>query len=158
LISRRTTAAPMAEKFTWTGVIKETKVDSKKKVRASKAKSYQDFCDDLYNMGDLLSCYIFDTMGNVRGKQYGKIEVTEDLKQHFAEIAAVIWGGLKSVEPVGGSINFVDANFENFKILGIPMPALDIGILAVIPVELDSLAMKERILDYVRFWKGTWTK
>jgi hypothetical protein len=119
---------------------------------ASKEGSAQSLCDEIFNLGDMLACYIFGQDGSILGTHAGEIEVDEQLKTSFGGIAAVVWGGLKRVEDVGGPINFVSAVYRNFKIVGIPFPGLKLGVLATVPVSVDALYLKERVTDFMAYW------
>jgi len=80
----------------------------------------QDLCDGIVKLGDILACYVIDRDGRALGSNFGELDVDENLRKNYSNIAAQIWGGLSQVEGLGGDIEFVVAKFTNFKILGIP--------------------------------------
>ena len=113
---------------------------------------FQDLCVDLFKLGDMLACYIFDSKGNVAGREFGSMEVDEELKTRFAEIAAVIWGGLARVEVIGGQLKSVTADYVNFRIVGIPNLKLRIGVILVLGHDVNAATMKERATDYLNYY------
>lgn len=113
--------------------------------------SHQALCEDIAKMGDVMACAAFDSHGNVRGTDFGELEVDDQLKSQYSEIGAVIWGGIKRAEALGGPLDHVTVQFERFKILGIPIPKSKSALLVTLSLEVDSLKMRDRILDYLMY-------
>ena len=112
----------------------------------------QDLCDEIQKMGDILACYAVNKQGKLLGANYGLVEVDDELKKDFANLAAGVWSSLERVTGIGGRITMVSAIFENFKILGLPVEGTNTAILLTIDTKLDSFVMAARINEFVAYW------
>ena len=112
----------------------------------------QNLCDEIFTFGGLLACYVVDSNARVMGMNTGEMDLGEDLEKSFGAITGVIWGGLKKVEPLGGPISLVSADFEYFRIVGVPIPNASFSVLLVASLETDPHGLKARVLAFVKHW------
>jgi len=112
----------------------------------------QDLCDEIQKMGDILACYAVNKDGKLLGANYGLVEVDDELKREFSNLAAGVWSSLDRVTGIGGRIKMVSAIFENFKILGLPVEGTNVAILLTIETKLDSYVLADRVNEFVEYW------
>jgi len=117
-----------------------------------KGNDLQDLCDEVFSLGGLLSCYIVDERANVRGRNTGEMDLGDALDKSFGAITGVIWGGLKQVEPLAGPVSMVAADFEYFKIIGVPVSDTSFSILLVATLETDPHVLRAKVLGFVNNW------
>src|SRR5450756_2186375 len=107
---------------------------------ASKAEAighpinFKDLANEISEIEGVISCTIINYHGATKGRTNGEVQYDAELKDRAGEIAAVVWGGLKRVEPIGGPLKSVTAEFENFQIIGTPIPKTRIAILVTVPL------------------------
>jgi hypothetical protein len=125
---------------------------------ASKAEAighpinFKDLANEISEIEGVISCTIINYHGATKGRTNGEVQYDAELKDRAGEIAAVVWGGLKRVEPIGGPLKSVTAEFENFQIIGTPIPKTRIAILVTVPLTVDRAYMKERVTSYTQYW------
>jgi len=144
-------------KFTWKGKFTgptTPSIEPQKPPQPKKVKTEQELCDELFAMGDLLSCHIFSMDGEILGTNYGDIPVGDDLKETFGNIAAEVWSDLRKAEIIGGPLLLTTTTYQNFKIMGIPFPESGVGILAVVEEKVDAMYLKDRIVEFVKYWNS----
>ena len=112
----------------------------------------QDLCDEIQRMGDILACYAVNKEGKLLGANYGLVEVDDELKKEFSDLAASVWSSLDRVTVIGGRIKMVSAIFENFKILGLPVEGTNTALLLTIETKLDSFVLAARVNEFVGYW------
>jgi len=114
--------------------------------------NFKDLAKEISEIDGVIGCTIINYHGAVKGRTNGDVQYDAELKDRAGEIAAVIWGGLKRVEPVGGPLKSVTAEFEKFQIIGSPIPNTRVGILVTVPLTVDPAYMKERVASYTQYW------
>jgi len=148
----------MSSKFSWTGKFTAPRSPArdqpKQAPQAKKARSEQDLCDELFALGDMLSCHIFSMDGEILGTNFGDIPVDDELKETFGEISARVWEDLRKGEAVGGPFLLTTIVYQNFKIIGIPFPEWGVGILSVVEDKVDAMYLKDRIVEFVKYWNS----
>jgi hypothetical protein len=111
---------------------------------------FQELSREIAEQEGFISCVIIDQKGNVRGRIIGILPDDRDLWESAGEIAAVIWGGLMKVEPMGGPIVRVTAEFEKFKIVGVPIAEYGLAALVGVTNETESTYVRDRVLSHVQ--------
>jgi len=115
-------------------------------------ESVQAMCDGLMKMGDILASAAIDQHGNLLGVNYGHLQMDDQLKHDFSEIATVVWGGIQRGITIGGPLKMVSAVFENFKVLFVPAEGTKLILLIAVEVTVNSDVMRERIADFMKYW------
>lgn len=113
---------------------------------------FERLSNEIMELDDIVSCTIINYHGNVMAQAFGEIPEDVELKAVGGSIAAVIWGGLKKVEPVAGPISFVSAIFEKAKFVGIPFPESRIAVILRVSVNIDTFHLRDTVSNYVRYW------
>lgn len=116
--------------------------------------NFQELCDLIYNLGGILACYVVSLDGKVLGYNFGSIIAGKDLRSTYGMLASDIWRGLKNVEAVGGPILVLAVTYQNFKVVGIPIPDSKVGIIATVPVKGDEIETRNKVLRQVDKWGG----
>lgn len=150
----------MSTEFKWSGDLEtghpaETASHGTVQGHSSSQQAKGSLCNELYQLGDIFGCQVFDLNGNIICRKFGELRIDPELQSKFAEIAAVIWGGLKRVENAGGPIEYASAVYQKFKIIGIPFQELGIAVLITVPVRLDTDSIKDRVIGFVNYWAQT---
>ncbi len=102
-------------------------------------------------LDDIEACTIIGYHGAVIAQVLGETPENIELKIKGGSIAAVIWGGLKNVEPIEGPISFVSAIFEKAKYVGIPFPEWRFAVILKVGVSIDTFHLRDLVSNYVRF-------
>jgi len=103
-------------------------------------------------MGDILACYAFNRNGKLLGASYGMIEMDDELRSDFSNMASRVWADLEKVTKIGGALDLVSITWQNFKVLGMPIRGSNSAIMVTIAVELDSQRIKDRVMEFVSYW------
>jgi len=116
------------------------------------ALNFKDLAKEISEIDGVISCTVINYRGAVRGRTNGDVQYDAELKDRAGEIAAVMWGGFKRVEPIGGPLKSVTAEFEKFMIIGVPIPKTRIAVLVTAPLTVDPAYMKERVASFTQYW------
>jgi hypothetical protein len=126
---------------------------SESKVEAiNHAINFKDLAKEISQIDGVISCTVINYRGAIKGRTFGDVQYDAELRDRSGEIAAVVWGGLKRVEPIGGPLKSVTVEFEKFMIIGVPITGTRIGILVTMPLTIDPAYMKERVASYAQYW------
>jgi len=148
----------MGSEFNWTGKFSSPTRPGAQPVQEDipdtmkATKSEQQLCDELFNLGDIMSVHIFSMEGEILGTNFGDVVVDDELRETFGEIAANVWAGIRKGEPAGGQFMLTTITYERFKIVGIPFERSGIGVLAVVEDKVDAMYVKDRIVEFVSYW------
>jgi hypothetical protein len=114
----------------------------------------QELAAEIAAIQDVLSCTIINENGTLEGQVIGALPNDREVWETAGQVSAVIWSSFKKVEPIGGRIKVITAEYENLKLIGFPVPKTTHGVIVAVPVHLDVYYMRDRILQYVLYWFG----
>ena len=117
-----------------------------------KDSSLKTVSDELMTVGDIMACAVINQRGELLGVNYGQVPVDDELKKYFSQMAGTIWGGLNRASSFAGPLTMVSAVFQNFKIIGLPIEGTNIALLLTVDVKLDSYILRDRVLDFMKYW------
>lgn len=109
---------------------------------------YQAVCDGIYKSTGALACYVVNDEGALLGFNYGEVVASEKLRSRYPVLVGVVWGSLKNIEEAAGRLSLLEATYDKFKVLGIPIPGTRVAVLLTVAVGTDSQATKSAALDF----------
>ena len=105
----------------------------------------QSLCDKLV-VGEVLSAYTIDINGKLYGMNTGKLKAAEELRSRYGQMGGVVWGSLKNIEAVGGSLVVLAATYQKFKVVGVPIMGTPFAALVTVPVDADPFQIRDRVM------------
>ena len=105
----------------------------------------QSLCDKLVT-GEVLSAYTIDINGKLHGKNTGKVNAPDELRSRYGQMGGVVWGSLKNIEGVGGSLTVLAATYQKFKVVGVPIMGTPFAALVTVPVDADPSQIRDRVM------------
>jgi hypothetical protein len=103
---------------------------------------------------DVLTCTIVGEDGEVRGRASLEERPSELPLPGLGKLVTGVWGALRRVETMGGTLRVVTANFEKLKLIGFAIPGTRYLMVVGVPIHIDSTYIRDRVLQYVSNWVG----